>query len=153
MPGSQAPIVDDIETCSNVGIPGLFVYRVDQYDIIQPNHTNGNVGRLKRTCKYELRPQYATICCWCCSFLEILVSKSQPIYIGDNITLTCINGSNNLNYSYEWSLNEISIPNEDMSTLVISEVMPTVLGQYKCTINMYCTEQSATFFLEIAGNN
>ncbi len=61
VPGSQTPIVDDIETCSNVGIPGLFVYRVDQYDIIQPNYANYSAGRLKLTCKYELWPHYATI--------------------------------------------------------------------------------------------
>ncbi len=61
MPGFQTPIVDDIETCSNVGIPGLFVYRVDQYDVIQPNYANYSASRLKLTCKYELWPHYATI--------------------------------------------------------------------------------------------
>ncbi len=86
-------------------------------------------------------------------FLEILVSKSQPILIGDKITLTCsLKGSDNLNSSYKWSLNETLIPNENMSTLVISEVMPTVLGLYKCATNVYCSEMSATFFLEAAGN-
>ena len=89
-----------------------------------------------------------------CFVLEILISKSQSILIGEKITLTCsLNGSINVNYSYKWSLNEISIPNENMPMLVIAEVMPTVLGLYKCIINEYCSEISATFFLEVAGNN
>ncbi len=36
VPGCQTSTVAGINKCSNVGIPGLFVFRVDQYDIIHP---------------------------------------------------------------------------------------------------------------------
>ena len=41
LPGSQSPAAVDIETRSNVGVPGLFVYRVDQANVIEPN---GNIS-------------------------------------------------------------------------------------------------------------
>ncbi len=39
LPGSQTPAVLDLETCSNVGVPGLFVYGVYQLNIIDPSRS------------------------------------------------------------------------------------------------------------------
>ncbi len=64
MPGSQTPIADDIETCSNVGIPGLFVYRVDQYDIIQPNYVNNRAGKLNLMNYDNIISQYVVLFCF-----------------------------------------------------------------------------------------
>ncbi len=43
---SQNLSVTDIQTRSNVGVPGLFVYRVDQMNVIEPNieSISGMVG-------------------------------------------------------------------------------------------------------------
>ncbi len=38
LPGSGTRDVLDLDTCSNVGVPGLFVYRVDQSSIIHPSN-------------------------------------------------------------------------------------------------------------------
>ena len=36
VPGSRSSAVTNITTESNVGVPGLFVYRVDQNEVIEP---------------------------------------------------------------------------------------------------------------------
>ena len=38
IPPSAAETILDIETASNVGVPGLYIYRVDQRDIIDPRN-------------------------------------------------------------------------------------------------------------------
>ena len=45
VPGSQSSAIEDIETSSNVGVPGLYVYRVDQEYVIEPvrNYTPGTL--------------------------------------------------------------------------------------------------------------
>ena len=40
VPGSRSSAVTNIERESNVGVPGLFVYRVDQNEVIEPGSNN-----------------------------------------------------------------------------------------------------------------
>ena len=45
VPGSTPSTVTNIERESNVGVPGLFVYRVDRNEVIEPGNSTQWVRR------------------------------------------------------------------------------------------------------------
>ena len=67
LPQALTPAVVDIEETSNVGVPGLYIYRVDQENITHPTPEDLNI--------------------------TLSASKPSPIVLGDYITLTCSHAS------------------------------------------------------------
>ena len=55
VPGSQTASIVDVETRSNVGVPGLFVYRVDQVNVIEPggSFNQGKTQHIRRKKSYK----------------------------------------------------------------------------------------------------
>ena len=137
LPGGLTEAVIDIETTSNVGVAGLYVFRVDQDDIIHPTN---NV-----TC-LDTKQNGAELCVF------LTVSKPLPLVLGDYVTLSCSHdNSTNDQIDYSWYHNNTILLNQTTPTLVLPGVTRQDLGEYRCEVTNLPFSGSATITITARG--
>ena len=63
----------------------------------------------------------------------ISISDNQTAINGSTVTIECIAGGIPSVFTYEWMKNGVTIPGQTGSTLTISSVTTSDIGEYKCT--------------------
>ena len=63
----------------------------------------------------------------------ISISDDQTAINGSTVTIECIAGGTPSVFTYEWMKNGVIIPGQTGSTLTISSVTTSDIGEYKCT--------------------
>ncbi len=182
LPGAFTPNATHIDDYSNVGIQGLYVYRVDQNTVVEPNQTNrmqgskmgnetqgsgmGNevhgsgmehIFENKSDCSEieneSINSEASGVTRENVTGITIALSKPLPVRLGDYVTLTCsLVSDNSSDITYIWSLNG-SLFSDTSSVIVIVGVQKHNLGQYECTITRGCYKYSTNINLYTSGKN
>ncbi len=182
LPGAFTPNATHIDDYSNVGIPGLYVYRVDQNTVVEPNQTDRMQGsklgnetqgsgmgnevhgsgieltfKNKSDCSEieneTIDPEASGVTRENITGITIALFKQLPILLGDYVTLTCsLVSDNSSNITYIWSLNG-SLLSDTSPVIVIAGVQKHNLGQYECTITRGCYKYSTNINLYTSGKN
>ena len=63
----------------------------------------------------------------------ISISDDQTAINGSTVTIECIAGGIPSVFNYQWMKNGVTIPGQTGSTLTISSVTTSDIGEYKCT--------------------
>ena len=148
---------EDIETTSNVGVTGLYVYRVDQDDIIHPTNDitcEGDTEDIVSSSGFQLGSGMEAP--FRCSPLipvavNLTVSKYLPLVLGDYVTLTCSHGNSITNYQYSWYHNNTVLPDQTTPILVLPGVTRRDLGEYMCEVTSIPFRGSATINITARG--
>ena len=134
LPEGLTDTVIDIETTSNVDVAGLYVFRVDQDDIIHPTNSLDN------------KQNGAEL------YVFLTVSKPLPLVLGDYVTLSCShNNSINNQIDYSWYRNNTILLNQTTPTLVLPGVTRRDLGEYRCEVTSFPFKFSATITITARG--
>ena len=143
LPGGLTEAVIDIETTSNVGVAGLYVFRVDQDDIIHPTN---NISCPFNDSETENGVEL------CVLNVNLTVSKPLPLVLGDYVTLSCSHdNSTNDQIDYSWYHNNTILLNQTTPTLVLPGVTRQDLGEYRCEVTNLPFSGSATITITARG--
>ena len=142
LPEGLTDAVIDIETTSNVGVAGLYVFRVDQDDIIHPTN---NIS-----CPYNdsVTRNGAEMCVL---DVNLTASRQLPLVLGDYVTLSCSHGNITTNYQYSWHHSNTVLPDQTTPTLVLPGVTRQDLRQYRCEVTRFPFRGSANINITARG--
>ena len=156
LPQAFNETAEDIETTSNVGVAGLYVYRVDQDDIIHPTNNiicEGDTEDIMSSSGSGLGSgmEAPFRCSSLILAVNLTVSKDLPLVLGDYVTLTCSLGNGTTNYQYSWYHNNTTLPDQTTSTVVLPGVTRQDLGKYRCEVTSTPFRGSATINITARG--
>ena len=157
LPQAFNETAEDIETTSNVGVAGLYVFRVDEDDIMHPTSDiicEGETEDIKSSSGSGLGSgmEAPFRCSSLILAVNLTVSKDLPLVLGDYVTLTCSHGGNGTtNYQYSWYHNNTMLPDQTTPTLVLPGVTRQDLGKYRCEVTSTPFRGSATINITARG--
>ena len=82
----------------------------------------------------------------------ISITDDQIVTNGSTVTIECIAGGTPNVFTYEWKKNGVTIAGETGSSLTISSVTTSDIGEYKCTpSNLFGSTNSSSSILSVNG--